>query len=80
MNIYSHVTPQQAENTSQKLADYLNFWQIDSILDSIYKIKIDKNKKNAVISTFFYNTIKLTYRAFHFIANQTVQLNRVFHR
>lgn len=23
MNIYSHVTPQQAENTSQKLADYL---------------------------------------------------------
>lgn len=25
MNIYSHVTPQQAENTSQKLADYLNF-------------------------------------------------------
>ncbi len=23
MNIYSHVTPQQAENTSQKLATYL---------------------------------------------------------
>lgn len=25
MNIYSHVTPQQAENTSQKLASYLGF-------------------------------------------------------
>lgn len=25
MNIYSHVTPQQAENTSQKLANYLGF-------------------------------------------------------
>lgn len=25
MNIYSHVTPQQAENTSQKLANYLSF-------------------------------------------------------
>lgn len=25
MNIYSHVTPQQAENTSEKLAQYLSF-------------------------------------------------------
>lgn len=25
MNIYSHVTPQQAENTSEKLAQYLGF-------------------------------------------------------
>lgn len=39
MNIYSHVTPQQAENTSQKLANYLGFWQIDSFSDSIYEIE-----------------------------------------
>lgn len=31
MNIYNYVRSQQDENTRQKLADYLNSWQIDSI-------------------------------------------------
>lgn len=52
MNIYSHVTPQQAENTSQKLANYLGFWQIDSFSDSIYEIEGKQKAKNVIISTF----------------------------
>ena len=38
INNYSHVTPPQAENTSQKLANYLDFWQTDRFSDSIYEI------------------------------------------
>ena len=76
MNIYTHVTPEKVRETGEQFAKYVNFYQMAFTL----KPRNKKRAQNIVNSMFWYSLNLLPHRPFHFISNQSVQLDCIFHR